>query len=77
MSLPVGERLKLRAIERAEASADPGLDARFSLFSRLSLYEGTPRTERLKARAIRRRKRAERAISGSLLSWPEAPLRAP
>jgi hypothetical protein len=72
VSLPVGERLKLRAIERAEASADPSLAARFSLFSQLSLYEGVPRTERLKARAIRRKKRAERAVSGSLLWWPEA-----
>ena len=77
MSLPVGERLKLRAIERVEASADPSLAARFSLFSRLSRHEGMPRTERLKARAIRRKKRAERAIPEGLLWWPEALLRAP
>jgi hypothetical protein len=77
VSLPVGERLKLRAIERAEARADPSLAARFSLFSRLTRQEGMPHTERLKARAIRRKKRAARAIPGYvLLWWPEALLRA-
>jgi hypothetical protein len=76
VSLPVGERLKLRAIERAETGADPSLAARFSLFSRLSRPEGRPGTERLQARAIRRKKRAERAIPGYLEWWPEALLRA-
>ena len=70
MSLPVGERRKLRAIERAETRADPGLAARFSIFGRLSRHEVMPPTERLKARAIRRKKRAERAIPGYVMWRP-------
>jgi hypothetical protein len=76
MSLPVGERRKLRAIERAQATADPDLAARFSLFSQLSWYEEMPLTERLNARAIRRRKRAEQAIIAYLNSGPDLLLRA-
>jgi hypothetical protein len=68
MSLPVGERRKLRAIERAQATADPALEARFSMFSQLSWHEEMPRTERLNVRAVRRRKRAERAIIAYLIS---------
>lgn len=71
MSLPVGERWKLRVIERAEASADPSLAARFRIFNRLSRCEYMPRTERLRARTIRRKKRAERAVPGYLMSRPE------
>jgi hypothetical protein len=62
MSLPVGERRKLRTIERAVARADPALAVRFSMFSQLSRHEDMPRTERLKALAVRRRRWAERAI---------------
>jgi hypothetical protein len=76
MSLPAGERRKLRAIERAQAAADPGLAARFSMFSQLSCHEEMPRTERLNARAVRRRKRAERAIIAYLISGPDMLLRA-
>jgi hypothetical protein len=76
MSLPAGERRKLRAIERAQATADPDLAARFFLFSQLSWYEEMPRTERLNARAIRRRKRAERAIIAYFISGPDLLLRA-
>ncbi len=75
MSLPADERRKLRAIERAQATADPDLAARFSLFSQLSLYEEMPRTERLNARAIRR-KRAGRAIIAYFISGPYMLLRA-
>lgn len=76
MSLPVGERWKLRVIERAEARTDPSLAARFRIFNRLSRYEYMPRTERLRARAIRRKKRAERVVPGYLMSKPETLLRA-
>jgi Protein of unknown function (DUF3040) len=76
MSLPVGERRKLRTIERAAARDDPGLAARFSIFSQLSRHNDMPRTERLKARAIRRKKRAEWATTAYPISRPEALLRA-
>jgi hypothetical protein len=68
MSLPARERRKLRAIERAEAWTDPGLAARFSIFNQLSRHEDMPRTERLKAREIRRMNWAERAITAYLTS---------
>lgn len=71
MSLPVGERRKLRAIERAAARADPSLAARFSIFNELSRQEDMPRTERLRARAIRRKRWAERAITAYLISGPD------
>jgi len=67
VNLPIGERLKLRAIERAETSADPVLAARFSIFGRLSRHEDMPRTERLKAREIRRKKWAEGAIAAYVI----------
>ena len=76
MSLPAGERRKLRTIERAQATADPGLAARFSMFSQLSRQEEMPHTERLDARAIRRRKRAERALIAYLISGLDVLLRA-
>ncbi len=76
MSLPVSERRKLRALERAEARADPGLAARFSIFSQLSRHEDMPRTERLKARAIRRKRWAEQAITAYSISGPDTLLRA-
>ncbi len=62
MSLPAGERRKLRVIERAEARDDPGLAARYHIFNRLTRHEDMPRTERLRKRTIRRKSRAERAI---------------
>jgi len=71
MSLPIGERRRLRAMERATASADPGLADRFAIFNRLSHPEGRPRTERVKAREIRRKKWAERAIAEYLLWGPD------
>jgi hypothetical protein len=68
MSLPAGERRKLRTIERVEGRTDPGLAARFSIFNQLSRHDDMPRTERLKAREIRRKKWAERAIAAYLIS---------
>ena len=68
MSLPVGERRKLRTIERAAASADPGLATRFSMFNQLSQPEDMPRTERVQARAIRRKKWAERVRTAYVIS---------
>ena len=71
MSLPVGERWKLRKMERAVASAEPGLAARFSMFNQLSRQDDMPRTERVKARTIRRQKWVERAITAYLMSGPD------
>ena len=70
MSLPAGERRKLRTIERAAADADPGLAARFSMFNQLSWQEDMPRAERVKARTIRRKKWAERVMTAYLISGP-------
>ena len=71
MSLPAGERRKLRAIARATASADPGLAARFSMFNELSQQEDMPCGERVKAREIRRKKWAERGMTEYLLWRPD------
>jgi hypothetical protein len=71
MSLPAGERRKLRAIERATASADPGLAARFSMFNELSRQEDMPPGERVRAREIRRKKWAERVMTEYLLWGPD------
>jgi hypothetical protein len=67
MSLPAGERRKLRAIERAEAGTNPGLAARFAIFNQLSRHDDMPRSERLKAREIRRMNWAERALTAYLI----------
>ena len=71
MSLPGGERWKLRTIERAEARTDPGLAARFSIFNQLSRHDEMPHTEQLKAREIRLKNWAERAITAYLISGPD------
>jgi hypothetical protein len=73
MSLPVGERRKLRRIDRAMASADPGLAARFAMFNLLSWQEDMPLTERVKALTVRRKKWAERAMTAYLISGPDTP----
>jgi len=67
MSLPVGERRKLRRIERAAVTSDPGLAARFSIFNQLSRQEDMPRTERLKGLRIRSRKWTGRRIFAYLI----------
>ena len=76
MSLPVGERWKLRRIERAMASAEPGLAARLSIFNQLGRQEEMPSTERVKARTIRRQKWVERAITAYLISGQDTLLLA-
>jgi hypothetical protein len=60
MSLPIGERRKLRRIERGISGADPRLAALYSMFGRLSRPEAMPRMERVRARTIRRAARVRR-----------------
>lgn len=60
MSLPIGERRKLRRIERGIASTDPRLSALYSMFARLSRPEAMPRAERVRGGAIRRSARVKR-----------------
>jgi hypothetical protein len=72
MSLPAFERRKLRRIERAAVKADPGLAARFSIFNQLSRQEDMPRTERLKARAVRRKKWGGLGIAAYLISGTDS-----
>jgi len=60
MSLPVGERRKLRRIEQGIASTDPRLSALYSMFARLSRPEAMPRAERVRGGAIRRSPRVKR-----------------
>jgi hypothetical protein len=65
MSLPIGERRKLRRIERGIASADPRLAGLYSMFAKLSRLEAMPRAERVRAGVIRpsvRVKRPDRRI---------------
>jgi hypothetical protein len=71
MTLPAGERRKLRTIERSAATADPALAARFAMFNQLSRHDEMPRAEQLKARRIRRKKWAERAAAAYLISGPD------
>ena len=61
MSLPIGERRKLRRMERSLASTDPRLDALYSMFTRLSGLEAVPRVERVRAISFRRTPRVRRA----------------
>jgi hypothetical protein len=60
MSLPIGERRKLRRIEQGIASADPRLAALYSMFGKLSRVEAMPRMERIRPRTIRRAARMRR-----------------
>lgn len=60
MSLPIGERRKLRRIERGLASTDPRLTALYSMFGRLSSPDAMPRIERVRAGGIRRAVRVRR-----------------
>jgi hypothetical protein len=55
------------------ASADPGLAARFAMFNLLAWQEDMPRTERVKALTVRRKKWAERAMTAYLISGPDTP----
>jgi hypothetical protein len=60
MSLPIGERRKLRRIERGIATNDPRLAGLYTMFARLSRLEAMPRLERVRARSIRRAARVKR-----------------
>lgn len=60
MSLPIGERRKLRRIERDVASTDPHLAALYTMFARLSRLEAMPRFERVRHGVIRRSARVKR-----------------
>jgi hypothetical protein len=60
MSLPIGERRKLRRIEQGIASTDPRLSALYSMFARLSKPEEMPRAEHVRAGAVRRSARVRR-----------------
>jgi hypothetical protein len=63
MSIPLGERRKLRATERALASGAPALEDRFAMFGALYRWDELPSTERLKAREVARLTRVERWIA--------------
>jgi hypothetical protein len=54
MSLPIGERRKLRRMERDIARADPRLESLYSMFTKLSGLDAMPRPERVRAMAVRR-----------------------
>lgn len=60
MSLPIGERRKLRRIERGLTDNDPRLAALYTMFARLSGLEAMPRLERVRPRAVRRAARVRR-----------------
>ena len=63
MSLPLGERRKLRQIERGIATSDPHLAALYSMFARLSRFEAMPRVERIRAGLVRRAARVRRKVT--------------
>jgi hypothetical protein len=54
MGLPIGERRRLRRIERAITRTDPRLDALYAMFTRLGIWEAPPQAERVRAWRIRR-----------------------
>ena len=62
MSLPIGERSKLRRMERAIARTEPRLEALYSMFTRLNGLDKMPRRERIRAGVIRRTPRARRPV---------------
>jgi hypothetical protein len=57
MSLPVGERRRLRRMERSLARSDSHLVSLYSIFTRLTRFEAMPIGELLKPRAVRRNAR--------------------
>jgi hypothetical protein len=63
MSIPLGERRKLRAMERALVGGAPALEDRFALFGALYRWDDLPPTERVKAREVARLTRVERWIA--------------
>lgn len=63
MSIPLSERRRLRAIERAITASDPVLASRYAMFVALHRWDDMPGDERLKAREVRRMARAERWVA--------------
>jgi len=61
MGLPMGERRKLRRMERALVRTDPRLEALYSMFTRLGTRESMPRPERVRTWRFSRAARAGRA----------------
>jgi hypothetical protein len=61
MGLPIGERRKLRRMERALVRTDPRLEALYSMFTRLGTRESMPRLERVRTWRFPRAARARRA----------------
>ncbi len=60
MGLPIGERRKLRRIERAITRTDPRLDALYAMFTRLGRWEAPPSAEQVRPGRIRRAARVRR-----------------
>src|ERR1700761_934677 len=71
MSLPFRERRQLRALARAAVRDDVDLAVAFALFNHARKDEEMPFTERLRARAVRRRLRAERMNRVEWADWPD------
>ena len=71
MSLPFRERRQLRALGRAAVRDDMDLAVAFALFNHARKDEEMPFTERLRARAVRRRLRAERMSRAEWADWPD------
>ena len=61
MGLPIGERRKLRRMERALVRTDPRLEALYSMFTKLGTRESVPRMERVRTWRFPRGARARRA----------------
>ena len=61
MGLPIGERRKLRRMERALVHTDPRLEALYTMFTRLGTRESVPPAERVRTWRFPRTARARRA----------------
>jgi hypothetical protein len=71
MSLPIGERRKLRRMERAIANTDPRLEGLYSMFTKLNGLDKMPRRERIRAGVIRPKPRVRRDVPLSRADWPQ------
>jgi hypothetical protein len=60
MGLRIGERRKLRRMERALVRTDPRLEALYSMFTRLGTRESMPPPERVRTWKFGRAARARR-----------------
>ena len=63
MSIPLRERRKLRAMERALIDGAPNLADRFSMFCALYRWDEMPCRERVRAREVNRLTRVERWVA--------------